>query len=212
MLYLSGAISQQAVGEPGLGWLLTPNMGNRLPSTGAWGADNGCFTQPHTYSDERYLAWLAKMAPASGRCLFATAPDVVGDAAATLARSLPMLPRLRSAGYLAALVAQDGLEDEQVPWQAFDVLFIGGSTEWKMGPECAALITEAKARGKLVHVGRVNSAKRFRHFAALGADSADGTFLAFGPAKNLPKLRSWLAEEATRLAQLLAPPTTPQEA
>lgn len=169
-------------------------MGNRLPPDGLWAADNGCFTQPGSYTDERFLAWLAREAPNRGRCLFAVAPDVVGDAAATLERSLPMLPRIREAGYLAALVAQDGLEHLEIPWYAFDVLFIGGSTEWKMGEAVKGLISLAKGLGKWVHVGRVNSRRRFRHFAALGVDSVDGTFLAFGPSKNLPKLRSWLCE------------------
>lgn len=131
MIYLSGAIRPEAAGTAGLGWLLTPNMGNRVPETGWWGADNGCFTQPKTYSDERFLGWLQDRAPQRDRCLFATAPDVVGDAAATLERSLPMLAKIRELGFPAALVAQDGLESLEIPWSSFDVLFIGGSTEWK---------------------------------------------------------------------------------
>ena len=85
-----------------------------------------------------------------------------GDAAATLTRSAPFLPAIRALGYPAALVAQDGLEDLDVPWDDFDVLFIGGSTEWKLGPHARALAAEAKARGKGVHMGRVNSQRRRR--------------------------------------------------
>lgn len=67
----------------------------------------------------------------------------VGDAAATLTRSAPMLPRIRALGYPAALVAQDGLEHLAVPWDAFDVLFLGGTTDWKLGPAAADLPADA---------------------------------------------------------------------
>jgi hypothetical protein len=127
---------------------------------------------------------------------------VVGDAIATLNRSLPVLPKIRALGYKAALVAQDGLENVSIPWWTFDVLFIGGSTEWKLGAACAEIVRQAKARGKWVHMGRVNSFKRLAYAQAIGCDSADGTFVAFGPDRNVPQLTGWLdrlngaAEEA----------------
>jgi len=64
---------------------------------------------------------------------------------------------------------------------AFDALFIGGSTEYKLGPETAEFIRWAKRLGLWVHVGRVNSLKRFRQFQLLGADSCDGTFPCYAP-------------------------------
>lgn len=201
MLYLSGAVSADAAREPGVGFLLTPNMGNRPPAGAVWAADNGCFTRPDTYTDERFLAWIARrMEETDTPPLFAVAPDVVGDARATLERSAPMLERIRELGIPAALVAQDGLEELEVPWSTFDVLFIGGSTAWKVGPAAAALVREAKRRGKLVHAGRVNSGKRMAHFCELGADTADGTFLAYGPTVNLPRLRAWIRASRERRA------------
>jgi hypothetical protein len=41
-------------------------------------------------------------------------------------------------------------------------------------------------------MGRVNSQKRFSYAQSIGCDSADGTFLAFGPTQNLPRLLSWV--------------------
>jgi len=41
-------------------------------------------------------------------------------------------------------------------------------------------------------MGRVNSFKRLRLAAALGCDSADGTFLAFAPDKNKKILLNWM--------------------
>ena len=172
-----------------LGYIDTPAQGNARPGGVAWCADNGCFGRGYP-GDEAWLAWLSSMDPAG--CAFATAPDVVGDAAATLERSAPWLPRIRALGYPAALVAQDGLEELPVPWDDFDVLFIGGSTDWKLGPHARALTAEAKRRGKWVHMGRVNSRRRYEYARRIGCDSVDGTYLTFGPDTNLPKLLSWV--------------------
>lgn len=50
----------------------------------------------------------------------------------------------------------------------------------------------AKRIGKWVHMGRVNSGKRYRYAEAIGCDSVDGSYLRFGPDTNLPKLLSWV--------------------
>jgi hypothetical protein len=154
-------------------------MGQQPPPGQRWAADNGRYSAPQDYTDAGYLAWLAKM-PAES-CLFATAPDVVGDAAATLALSCPMFDPIRRAGYFVALVAQDGLEDLDIPWADFDVLFIGGTTDWKLGEACRLIVAEAKRRGRWVHMGRVNSLKRMRYAESIGCDSADGTVLKHDP-------------------------------
>lgn len=176
MLYLSGVV------RPDLPAMRTPDMGNR-PNGQTWAADNGCFTQPKRYSDERYLAWLDRQDRTG--CLFATAPDVVGDAAETLARSTPMFLPIRKLGYPVALVMQDGMTPEMAPWDEIDAIFIGGTTDWKLGPEVPPLAAEAKRRGKWVHMGRVNSWRRFDYARSIGCDSADGTVLRFDPKRDV---------------------------
>lgn len=173
-----------------LGQMCTPAEG-RTPLPGVpWAADNGCFGKGYP-GDEKWIAWLGKHASNRDRCLFAVAPDVVGNAVDTLARSKPWLPRIRSLGYRAAFVAQNGLTPDMTPWPELDVLFIGGSTDWKLGEEAANLVHTAVSLGKPVHMGRVNSAKRYRYAKSIGCVSADGTFLAFGPDTNLVRLRAW---------------------
>jgi hypothetical protein len=182
-----------------LGMIATPSQGNRIPDGATWCADNGCgpgaggVKQGTGYpGDAKWLAWLSKRTPEQiARCAFAVAPDVVGDAKATLERSAPWLPVIRDLGYPAALVAQDGLEALDVPWDAFDVLFIGGTTAWKLGPAARQLVADAKTKGKRVHMGRVNSQRRFRYAQAIGCDSVDGTKLAFGHDANLPHVIAW---------------------
>jgi hypothetical protein len=191
---------RDAMSSGRLAAIMTPKQGNRLPEGAAFAIDNGCGpgadSQPGTGypGDRAYLEMLSRLsARARSRCLFATAPDVLGDPVATLERSAPFVHRVRAwFGLPIALVAQDGLEHLDVPWTWFDVLFIGGSTEWKLGPAARTLTAEAKARGKRVHMGRVNSLERLRYAAATGCDSADGTYLAYGPDTNLPKVLRWL--------------------
>src|SRR5690349_16728191 len=91
-----------------------------------WCADNGCFADK--WDEAVWWKFLVDNAHRASTCLFAVAPDVVGDAAATLERSAPWLGKIRELGYPVAFVAQDGLEVLPVPWDEFDVLFIGGST------------------------------------------------------------------------------------
>jgi hypothetical protein len=102
-----------------------------------------------------------------------------------------------------AYVAQDDSERVGLPWSApgLRAIFIGGSTEWKLGPAAALVIAEAKRRGLWVHIGRVNSWRRARYFAALGAHSFDGTGSSIARDTNLPHYLRWAsAARQTRLA------------
>jgi hypothetical protein len=182
-----------------IGYIDTPAQGNARPDDVTWCADNGCFSDK--WDEGKWWKFLVDNAHRADSCLFAVAPDVVGDAVATETRSAPWLAKIRDLGYPVAYVAQDGLEDLELPhdgsgwWDAFDVLFIGGTTAWKLGPHARRLIAQAKARGKWVHMGRVNSEKRYRYAHSIGCDSADGTYLTFGPDVNLPKLLTWARVE-----------------
>lgn len=167
----------------------TPLQGNRRPDDVTWMADNGCFSDK--WDEGRWWAWLQANAHAADTCLFAVAPDVVADAWRSHMRSYPWLAKIRKLGYPVAYVLQDNAEKHPIPWNDFDVAFVGGSTGWKLGPQARELVAEAKRRGKRVHMGRVNSERRWRYAQAIGCDTVDGTFLTFGPDVNLPRLLSW---------------------
>lgn len=193
MIYLSGAPRASLEGLPNFGFMLQPAMGNRPNLTVTpWAADNGCFSTGDKFNLLGFYAFLSRHSASRPTCLFAVAPDVVADAAATYERSMPVLPVIRDMGYKAAYVAQDGLESLPVPWDEFDCLFVGGSTDWKLSEHAEALCHEAKARGKWVHVGRVNTLTRLWQSRRMGADSVDGTCLAFGYDANFPKLSRWV--------------------
>lgn len=194
MLYLSGtknpAIAEDLANGT-MGLLATPATGYALGNVHVWALDNGAYTGRYP-GDEAYLHLLARLEPHREHCLFVAAPDIVADAAGTLARFTEMGPRITAAGWPVALVAQDGLTPEDVPWHQLGWLFIGGSTQWKLSAAVVALIRRAQQEGVKIHVGRVNSARRYMRFASLGCDSADGTFIAYGPDRNAPQVRQWI--------------------
>lgn len=158
-----------------------------------WCADNGCFS--NTFDEGKWWRWLQSKSPKN--CLFAVAPDVVGDHDKTLERSSRWLHRIRKLGFPAAFVIQDGATPDTVPWSDCDAVFVGGTTDFKLSPTVLNIIFAARDCNKWVHIGRVNSRQRYLRFADI-ADSCDGTFLAFGPSKRLPELLGWVREYRTR--------------
>lgn len=157
-----------------VGQLLTPLTRYRLRDPGLpWAIDNGGFSQ---FEEDAFLALLERERHHADRCLFVTAPDVVGSAR----RTLEIFERWRGRldGWRLALVCQDGQENLPIPWDDIAAVFIGGSTSWKCSPAAAHIVRAAKILKKHVHVGRVNAPGRFLHFEELRADSVDGTGLA----------------------------------
>jgi hypothetical protein len=154
-----------------------------------WAADNGCFSMGK-WKEERWLSWLSNDHPRSG-CLFATVPDSVGDHTGTLIRWNKYFETVRQLRYPLAFVAQNGAMPNNVPWGELDCLFIGGDDWFKTAASTFALARHARSLGKWVHVGRVNSLRRLRLWRD-DADSSDGTFLAYGPEKNAPRVKGWV--------------------
>lgn len=100
----------------------------------------------------------------------------LGDADATLERFREW--HLWLCHLPLAFVLQDGSERPgRVPWGAPGLagVFVGGSDDWKLGPEAAGLVREARARGLYAHMGRVNSERRIRYAKSIGCTSVDGT-------------------------------------
>ena len=176
------------MGRQDLGLMIQPEMWNKVDTSATvWAADTGSYKHPERFDEKMYLTWLANRDPQT--CLFATAPDVPYDMNATLAKSLPLLPKIRALGYKAGLVAQDGVGE--LPWSEFDALFMGGTTKYKLSEDAYELVAEARRRGKWTHMGRVNSWSRLKAAAISGYQSADGTLAAFGPDKWTPMILEW---------------------
>lgn len=209
--YLTGASSVGAEAcafERSIGLMIQPGNSyhlkvDRYPF---WAADNGAFTRAAGgFNEEKFRTMLKRptLQDFAASCLFVVAPDklvvlpngvVIGDAAGTLEQFPAWAREIRACGFPVALVAQNGLESmlDAVPWGLVDCLFIGGNTEWKLSDAARQCIVEAKRRGKLIHMGRVNSFSRLARASEMLCDTADGTFLMFAPKTNLPRLLVWL--------------------
>lgn len=170
------------MGNPGCGYDYG-NLGWR------WAADNGCFAA--RWDSAKWYKWLERHAHATASCLFAVVPDVVGDHGATLARWPLWAPRIKALGYRVAFVAQNGCTAELVPWAECDAVFIGGDDLYKLGADAHLIVAAANRLGKWAHMGRVNSLRRLRIASDMGCDSVDGTFVAFGPDVNVPRIAAW---------------------
>lgn len=172
MLLVSGATATVSrISDQRLGALLRPGNGNR-PGALPWAIDNGAYAGFDRRAFELLLDQCAERAP---ECLWVAAPDVVADAVRTRERFEYWEPRIRERGYRVALVAQDGLPLDTIPWACLDCVFIGGTTDYKLSAESRQLIRSAKLLGKWVHIGRVNTARRIRYAYSVEADSFDGT-------------------------------------
>lgn len=169
LLVTTGHPDMDRYRHPCLGRLVQPRHYSSIRLTAEqgipWAADNDCF---QGLNEPEYLAMLAKIRGLPG-CLFVTVPDVVGDHAATLELWGAWRGRVDQP---AAFVLQDGCDE--IPSDA-DAVFVGGSTEFKMGAQAARLVGEAKRRGLWAHMGRVNSGRRIQYANAIGCDSVDGT-------------------------------------
>lgn len=164
--------------EGALGRMVQPRHYPRIADTAhagiPWAADNDCFQglKPQPY--RRLLAKIAGLP----NCRFVAVPDAVGDHARTLELWHAWRSEVADTGLPLAFVLQNGATLDSVPWHELDAVFVGGDTAWKLGPEASALTFHAHALGKWVHMGRVNSRKRWNRAAEMFCDSVDGTSFA----------------------------------
>ncbi len=131
-------------------------------------------------------------------CLFVAAPDVVADAFETL-RIYPFWSDvIRAAGFVPALVLQDGMLANEVPWRLVGAVFIGGTTSWKLGPQAKSIVGVARSRGLWTHMGRVNSRERINYAATIGCLSFDGGQYSMFPDRRGPEGLQHAAEAVSK--------------
>jgi len=199
VIYLSGCTNnliEESLVKAGIGLILNPKSGyvGRCQRFRCFAIDNGCYA--NKWEEGYWLDWLATIP--TDKCLFAVAPDVYPDAKASLERGLKYTDLIRSMGFPVAIVAQDGAEKIDYPWDEFDCMFIGGERtpkakdEWKISKEAELVCNRARNAGKWVHMGRVNSLMRLKRAERMGCNSVDGTYLKYGPSVLLPNLLKYV--------------------
>ncbi len=163
-----------ALAEAGWHLLLTPDIHTNpgMP----YAVDNGaygCWLRGEPFNEQAFRRLLqAKGAGAD----WVVVPDIVAAGDESLAYSLRWLAKCQEHAKRVLLAVQDGMKVEMLKPHLSDRvgLFIGGTTEWKLAsmPMWGVL---AKQTGCYLHVGRVNTKRRIRWCADVGADSFDGT-------------------------------------
>jgi hypothetical protein len=157
--------------------------------------DNGAygyFARGEIWEAPPWMRMLEKAAKCDQKPLWIAVPDVVGNREATLAfwNSWSATARRLCPDVPLAFVAQDGMALSDVPDDA-EVVFIGGSTEWKWS------VVWLWARSlPHVHVGRVNGYHRLYECQRAGVKSVDGTGWFRGRDRQLYGLQRWLRETA----------------
>jgi hypothetical protein len=139
---------------------------------GTWSTRTG-----EAWDERRFVDLLDVFGRRSAQTL---APDIVAGGLASLELSLGWLDTLVDLGRPVMIVAQDGMDiDDLRPHVGENVgIAVGGSTTWKWATvsKWARLAGETGCR---LHVLRCNSARMVRYAASLGAYSFDGS----GPSK-----------------------------
>lgn len=171
------------------GWRLLVSPAGVLRHEGfPYALDNGAwsyYTQGRSFDFPAFEHALRKMGAGAD---WTTIPDVVAGGHVSLEMSLRWMRRVLDETPRALLAVQDGMGVDDVrPFLGARVgIFVGGSTAWKLST-LAQWGRLGREVGCLVHVGRVNSARRIRACALAGAHSFDGTSASMY-AVELPKL------------------------
>lgn len=175
-----------------IGHLYTPARTERVRPWIPYVLDNGRFSEAvrgAPFDEAGFLRHLERYAFLSQRPGWVVVPDVPFDGEATLRWWDQWAPRLAEYGIPLAMAVQDGMATKDVSDRGPDVIFVGGTTEWKwetVGEWCRVF--------PRVHVGRVNSPRRLYELAGLGAESCDGSGWFRGKSPQVVGLARYLAE------------------
>jgi len=183
----------------GLGHLFSPGAQRGPYPHMPYALDNGAFpafTNGVEWREEAFvdlLRW-ASQNPVSPR--WVVVPDVVGEAERTLVEWARWARKISGDyGFRIALAVQDGMGIKAISQlrPQPDVIFVGGTTEWKR-----KTIRKWCREFPRVHVGRVNTKHWLWECHHAGAESVDGTGWFRGDPKQLADLTDYLRENATQ--------------
>ena len=173
-----------------LGWLVSPDGWRPPPSWMQYALDNGAFGawKNQTKWDDNAFTAMLERARKSHYPLWVVVPDVVADRDATIDLWHQWYPQIQDIlpSTPLAFAVQDGMTKDDVPDNA-DVIFIGGTTEWKW--KNLRMWTDNFPR---VHVARVNSERLLWMADDAGAILCDGTGWMRGGEERLIELENYL--------------------
>ncbi len=182
--------------EGKIGHLYSPGAQQGPEQFLPFGLDNGAFGHDDDWNESKWIELLNWARLSGQKPVWCLVPDVVGDREKTLVRWEVYSPIAATYGWPLAFAVQDGMIPADVPAKA-EVVFVGGSTEWKwktMPMWCKEF--------RRVHIGRVNTYRRLWDCHDAGAESVDGTGWVRGDQVQWRGLCAYL-EESTGLRKRL---------
>jgi len=182
-----------------LGVLLTPGHWKH-PGNVPFVLDNGRYStwsSSKAWDEDQYIDFLNLACDVGVDPDWIVVPDVVKDGEGTLKEWELWYDRLEGYGWKMALAVQDGMTVDDVLGlnDQPDLIFIGGSTEWKWR-------TAKQWAGSFdrVHIGRVATVKRLWMTQRAGAESSDSNI--WRPiGGHLDNLRRYLEESEKRIPE-----------
>lgn len=178
-----------------IGWLLSPGGWRRPHRWMPYGLDNDRFTawsKGQEWDEVAYMSMVLKAAKEKRAPQWILVPDVVANREGTLEQWRYWAPKLAPYGWPLAFAVQDGMTQADVPSNA-DVVFVGGTTEWKW-----ATVWKWCQNNERVHVGRVNGYEGLWSCDDAGAESCDGTGWFRGDQEQLAGLERYLRESTNQ--------------
>lgn len=173
-----------------LGWLISPEGWRKPPSWMPYALDNGAYgawANGKQWDAGKFMCLLESV-KSHYQPLWVVVPDVVMNREATMEKWPEWAPKIRAVlpHVPLAFAVQDGMTPGDVPDDA-DVVFVGGSTEWKW-----ATVPTWTAKFPRVHVARVNSERKLWQCHEVGAESCDGTGWMRGGEERIAELERFL--------------------
>ena len=179
--------------EGRIGWLVGPSAMSKtkLRPWMPFALDNDAFaswTTGRPWDEDMWMSMLFKVKREGLNPRWVLVPDVVANREAPLAKWYLYHPVAASYGWPVAMAVQDGMTPDDVPDEA-DVIFVGGSTDWKW--QSLPMWAET---GRRIHVGRVNEIYKVELCESLGVESVDGTGWMRGTSggRQAKDLEAWL--------------------
>jgi hypothetical protein len=164
--------------------------------------DNGAFgawKNNRPWDRDAFLTHVERYAFLQLRPSWVVVPDVVADKELTIARWNHWAPILKKDYHLTlAIAVQDGMTKSDVETLSpkADVVFVGGSTDWKW-----ETFDFWAANFPRVHVGRVNTEGQLNKCLKAGVESCDGTGWFRGRPEQIKELGRFLARQAGLYSQ-----------
>lgn len=180
-----------------LGHLFGPARVERPQPHLPYALDNGAFgswSNNRPWDRDAFITHIERYSFLQLRPDWVVVPDVVADRDLTLSRWAHWAPILANDYHLKlAIAVQDGMtaaDVDQLNPKA-DVVFVGGSTEWKW----STYDKWAKDFPR-VHIGRVNTESQLERCSSAGVESCDGTGWFRGRPEQIKELGRFLAKQS----------------